>query len=450
MFRVALATIAAYNSGMIRADERPFLDAVLARPDADAPRLVYADFLEQGDDPADAARGELMRVQIASARATDAGTLAHLLDRERELHERFYEAWTAPLRGFVTGVVFRRGIPDVVSVAAQEFLDRGDELFERLPVRHVHLTDAAAHMPALVTCPHLAHVSELNLSCNDLGNGGVNVLVRSTHLKHVECLDLGFNGLDDDGVKVLAEATALPALRELALNDNGQVTSDGARAVAESPFLAGLRSLDLSGNDVNEHGVRSLAASRSLGALEALKLAGNHIGDAGVVALVASPLFARCLKRDSRLDLRKNTIGPAGAIALAGTADVLAATSLDLTGNYLGDRGFAGLVASRHFGRLRVLRLGQNQITNTGVTNAKPALARLCRQLRTLDLSGNRLTLGGIAAVAEAKGDSPVEVDVSGNVHPVPPLPVGEVLSELDLLKRRVAHPSDRRDGARE
>jgi uncharacterized protein (TIGR02996 family) len=429
---------------MIRADERPFLDAVLARPDADAPRLVYADFLEQSGTPADAARGELLRVQLAAAHAADPTTVAVLKNRERELHERHYESWTAALRGFVSGVVFRRGIPDVVSIPAAEFIDRGDELFELLPVRHVHLTNAAECLLRLVHCPHLGRVRELNLSCNDLGNGGVHVLVRSAHLKHVGALDLGFNGLDDDGVKALAAASGLPALRELALNDNGQVTSEGVRAVAESPFLGGLRSLDLSGNDVNDLGVRALAASRCLPALESVKLAGNHIGDAGVVALAASPLLARCLKHDTRLDLRKNTIGPAGALALAGSDAMIAATALDLTDNYLGDRGFAGLVASRHFGRLRVLRLAQNQITTAGVRSGAAALARLCRQLRTLDLSGNRLTAAGIAAVADAKGESPLAVDVSGNVHPVPPLLLLEVMNELDALKRRVNHPSDR------
>ena len=249
------------------------------------------------------------------------------------------------------------------------------------------------------------------------------------------------------GVKALVGSSALPSLRELALNDNGQITSDGVRAVAESPFVGGLRSLDLSGNDVNDHGVRAIIDSRSLLGLQSLKLAGNHIGDAGVVALTASPLLPRLLKHDARLDLRRNTIGPAGAVALAACPEMIAAVALDLTGNYLGDRGFAGLVASRHFGRVRVLRVGHNQITNGGVLNARPALTRLCRQLRVLDLSENRLTAPGIVAVNEARGESDVVIDVTGNVHPIPPMPVGEslptVLREIDALKRRVSHPAD-------
>jgi uncharacterized protein (TIGR02996 family) len=428
---------------MLRADERPFLDAALARPNADAPRLVYADFLEQCEDPADAARGELIRVQMAMARSGPHFDVSPLAERERELIQQHYDRWTASLRGFVAGVEFRCGIPDTVSMETSEFLERGDELFQLLPVRRVHLMNATTHMPQLVQCPHVANVRELSLCWNDLGNGGVNLLVRSPFLKFTDTLDLGFNGIDDVGVKAFADASTLPALRTLALNDNGQITSDGVRALAESPFVGALRTLDLSGNDITEHGVRAIVESRTLSGLESLKLAGNHIGDAGVVALVGSSLFARCLKHDGRLDLRQNTIGPSGATALAACPDMIAISALDLAGNYLGDRGFAALVSSRHFGRVRTLRLGQNQITSAGIATAEPALGRLCRQLRLLDLSGNRLTANAFLLLHTLRGDNNLTLDVSENVHTIPPRPVREAIHELDALKRRITHPAD-------
>src|SRR5882672_7674606 len=121
---------------MLRADEGPFLEAALARPDADGPRLVYADFLEQSDDPAVAARGELIRVQLAlSCLPEGSPQAAQLAERQEELRQRYYEAWVDPLRGFVAWVGFRRGIPDMASIEATEFLERGDELFQILPIR---------------------------------------------------------------------------------------------------------------------------------------------------------------------------------------------------------------------------------------------------------------------------------------------------------------------------
>jgi hypothetical protein len=58
-------------------------------------------------------------------------------------------------------------------------------------------------------------------------------------------------------------------LRHLAVTENG-VTAKGARAVAESPNLAGLTSLDHSGNPTGPEGTRALAASPFLSRLTRL------------------------------------------------------------------------------------------------------------------------------------------------------------------------------------
>jgi uncharacterized protein (TIGR02996 family) len=44
-----------------------FVAAIIADPDDDALRLVYADFLEQHGDAADLARAEFVRVQVTLA-----------------------------------------------------------------------------------------------------------------------------------------------------------------------------------------------------------------------------------------------------------------------------------------------------------------------------------------------------------------------------------------------
>jgi uncharacterized protein (TIGR02996 family) len=52
--------------------EDKLLAEVYASPDDDAPRLVYADWLQERDDP----RGEFIALQIARARGKAAGTPA--------------------------------------------------------------------------------------------------------------------------------------------------------------------------------------------------------------------------------------------------------------------------------------------------------------------------------------------------------------------------------------
>ena len=46
------------------ADERGFMAAIVANPEDDVPRLLYADWLEKHGDP----RGEFIRVQCQRAR----------------------------------------------------------------------------------------------------------------------------------------------------------------------------------------------------------------------------------------------------------------------------------------------------------------------------------------------------------------------------------------------
>ena len=438
---------------MAPADEQPFLDAILARYHDDGPRLVFADFLDETGDPADGARAEFVRVQLALAKLPpDHPRRPALKDREAELKAAHAAAWTAPLAGLGVDATFefRRGVPDAVSIAAADFLAHGEELFRRAPVRKVALYDVPRVLPRLIHSPMLGRVRELDLCGRDLGNGGVNLLVRSPHLAGLHTLDLGFNGLDDAGVKLLAKASTLPELRELALNENELITADGVAALAASPFLAGLTALDLSGNDINDTGVRAVVASPSMARLRVLRLERNHVGDAGVEALLGSGFVRRALDRSPRLELGANTIGKAGAELLAGWPDLARVTHLDLGGNYLGNAGLAALLGSPYLGRLRVLRLGRNQITDRGADDLRDNHLRLFDQLRVLDLSGNRLTRHGIAILAAAKGARPLALDLTGNVQPAGaadvPVRVGDVLDQVQVagLRRRIANPARR------
>jgi Leucine-rich repeat (LRR) protein len=267
-------------------------------------------------------------------------------------------------------------------------------------------------------------------------------------------LDLGFNGIDDTGVRTLARSAALSRLQALYLptwlNDTRRITWDGVGAIAESPFLAGLVELDLSGNAVNDAGVRAIAKSGSLARLQLLRLQQNLIGDAGVAALVRSDLLRRILKRDPRLDLRDNAIGAAGAAALAASPDLHLAERLDLRRNYLGDRGATLLATSPNISGLRSLLLARNQIGDIGALAIAKALERNS-DLRSLDISGNRLTRRGVEALRTATRDR-VAVDFSSNgTEPSTPLAASPALAppvaddpNLAELKRRVTHPTRR------
>ncbi len=438
---------------MIITDEQPFLDAIFARYHHDAPRLVYADFLEEAGDPE---RAELVRVQIALAHlSNDHPRRPELANRQAELLATHAARWTDHLKHLVAGVEYRRGVPDSVSMYAGAFLSDGEELFRLARVCRLRLLEAARVMPKLIHCPLLGRVQELDLCGNDLGNGGVNLLSRSPFLKDLRVLDLGFNGADDVGVWALSRSAGFPNLAVLMLNDNGHITAQGVKSLVESPFFTGLQELDIAGNDISDGGIRAIATGRAFPHLHTLRLKGNHIGDEGAAILAHSALLVRMLQHTPRLELRENAIGPAGAVALASSPLLARCETLDLSGNYLADRGFAALAASPYFGRLHTLRIGGNQITDAGVAAARNALPALMARLRLLDLSGNRLTRHGIGMFHAARGDSGVVLDVSANVQTLSageaPVMVGQVVTgvleevaEAAELRRRITHPRTR------
>jgi uncharacterized protein (TIGR02996 family) len=84
-------------------------------------------------------------------------------------------------------------------------------------------------------------------------------------------------------------------------------------ALANCPWLARLRHLDLSNNFVRDHGAELLAESPQLAQLHSLNLSSAALGDAGARALAMSPNLMGLRE----LYLCDNRIGPAGARALA-------------------------------------------------------------------------------------------------------------------------------------
>src|SRR4051794_40379569 len=112
-----------------------FLAAVLADPDDDLPRLIFADYLEERGD----VRGEFIRTQIELARAdVDDPRRDKLQAREAELQAEFEDAWLGPLGDELVRWWFHRGFLEV-SFDVRRFLD-GDVKFLDWPVvAGVHL-----------------------------------------------------------------------------------------------------------------------------------------------------------------------------------------------------------------------------------------------------------------------------------------------------------------------
>jgi uncharacterized protein (TIGR02996 family) len=101
-------------------NDTALLDTIIANPDEDDLRLVYADYFEEQGDP----RAELIRIQIELDRlpAFDPRR-GPLLTREGELLQAHRAAWLAPMKELsLAGAVnpFRRGILEHLLVTVPE------------------------------------------------------------------------------------------------------------------------------------------------------------------------------------------------------------------------------------------------------------------------------------------------------------------------------------------
>ena len=262
-----------------------FLEAILDAPDDDAPRLLYADWL---DEHGNADRAEFIRVQCAAERLPQADPRRRpLMERARVLLRARQREWDRPLldaagcrppsRRWMAWLLdlprpkrtypplydwtYRRGFIDSIDVAMRAFLDRADAFFRTAPLREVVFeSGAAASVDALVAMPHLRRLRRLELSGLEIDDLAARTLARCPHLSGLSALVLYGNNIGEMG----------------------------AHELAASPHLAGLTVLDLGWNLIGPGGARALAASPHLSRLTVLNLQ-----ECGVESAVRAALRAR-------------------------------------------------------------------------------------------------------------------------------------------------------------
>jgi uncharacterized protein (TIGR02996 family) len=343
------------------ASDTAFLLAILASPDDDAPRLIYADWLDENGDPD---RAEFIRLQMRLHRS---GSLdpdyADLKARAEDLGQTHHVEWVnqLPQLAGVHWEIFDRGFISAAKFDTPDaFFDSVDKVFSSAPVHEVRLHNFYwPDATRLADCQHLARVRVLDLNDgNRISNKGIEALIASPHLRNLTELKLGGNALGSAGVRAIAESRHARKLKLLKLERN-DMFDDGLRFLSESPNLAGLKILDLERTRTGNDGVLALARSKHLHRLQFLDLSYNYLTDPGMTALAGSPVVS---------DLR----------------------DFFLQGNQIGDDGARALAASESFARLERIFLHQNKITDEGAT----ALARspYLEHLRELYLGRNRIS----------------------------------------------------------
>jgi uncharacterized protein (TIGR02996 family) len=335
-----------------------FLRVILAEPDSDGPRLVYADWL---DENGQSARAEFIRVQCARSRLPGSDSrVPFLKERESVLLEQHRVPWSAPLSGLATKWDFVRGFPDQIKVEAGVFLTHAETLFRSVPVRHLELHDIQKWLPQLSRSPHLSKLAGLRLTGGRLGDAAPKALAQSPYLEQLQILELGRQHIGNDGAKALATTENLRGLTCLDLSDNA-VGAAGASALAASPNLGRLKTLNLKSNPIGPAGAEAVLISSRLAQLKSLNIAYAQVGASAFESLsdaAASAHFAL-------LDLAGNELGDVGASSFVQWPGLANLRELDLSRNEIGDAGAAAIVESPHLTSLRRLALNGNHFSET-------------------------------------------------------------------------------------
>ena len=187
------------------------LDAVIAAPDNDAPRVAYADAIAATDPD----RAELIRLQLALTRwrktHEDPPERTAASTRSRVLLDKHKAEWSATVGPLVAGCAFLRGFVELVALDATRFLSIAPALYKLAPIRHLDLSGVKPVAAALFASPHLARIESLSLLRNSLDDADVELLANSPNLGHLTWLDLGLNAITAAGLDSLAASTRLPA-----------------------------------------------------------------------------------------------------------------------------------------------------------------------------------------------------------------------------------------------
>jgi uncharacterized protein (TIGR02996 family) len=357
--------------------QESLLQAILADPDDDHLRLVYADWLEEHGN---ADRAEFIRVQIELARSPPEAPSRHeLLRREKELLETHRAAWLKELPPMPSGtkLEFQRGFVHRVTFArAARFSEHAGKLSAAAPIQELRIGKLLLeHLPELAESPLLARLSALLLEGNPLDEQSVQRLVASPHLVCLTRLHLIDSAVGDGAIRALAASPCRTTLSELDVSWNS-FGDMGVAALAAVPWPR-LTHLNLAHSDIGIAGARALARSRHLCQLTQLNVAGNSVGLVGAAALVTSP----SLERLTALNFAETRLGHTGVERLAVSPQIARLRKLDLGANGIGDRGARALLASPHLAGLD----GLNVLPNVFGQAAHQALAqRFGDRLRAL------------------------------------------------------------------
>ncbi len=261
----------------------------------------------------------------------------------------------------------------------------------RLKMSYAKMGDRG--IPCFVSVPAAARLEYLELP-NDGGTGeGLAAVLSSSHLSGLQTLiwngnkcgkdafalchaapcrdtlrELGLGACveDGDGVAVAESLAAASFARLERFDFNGnRLDGGGLTALLAAPWLAGLRTLNLSKTQLGDAELESLAQT-DFRRLEHLQIDYNVFRDAGVSALCRGLSWPALKKLDLMADEDQPPPGVDAAQALAASSRFPNLAELDLRGFTLGTAGAEALARSSRLNSLTSLKVTASLVSSDG------------------------------------------------------------------------------------
>ena len=185
-------------------DRDALLRAIIESPDDDAPRLVYADWVDEHGDPD---RAEFIRLQC-ELELIELGTpeamarYSALSDRCHSLLNAHNKAWVAAdLAAVPTSpharFLFRRGMVHEAMCPVRNFVTHGDRLLDAAPIEVVGFRRVpAAQVRDLADCPGSRRTRGVRLHFQEASGPAVQALLAAWPFPAARTLDLSSTYVD--------------------------------------------------------------------------------------------------------------------------------------------------------------------------------------------------------------------------------------------------------------
>ncbi len=412
------------------------MQRVVSAPEDDEPRLAFANSVEERAP----ARAAFIRWQCALAQhdhlqdayAYDLGQLIRnaITPPPREIvgsadfgqkvlshglsitSTELDDDWvTGAVRDAVHACTFRRGFIEGVYIDAASLLSNAEALFAAAPITHLTLdappewerTESAVALlekvlalpqmsqvkslalgaafgdpcaVAIAGCSHLDGLTHLSFGQNNkVTKVGVEALANSPHLAQLSSLDLSRCKLGAAGLEVLLAGPLSSRLQRLVLRD----CRAGGKALLAltKATLPTLTHLDLGGNALSAASLKRLPKAEWAAQLETLSLRGNAVGGELLEVVAGGPFL-----KVRSLDLAFARLAEGELKDLAGADLWTDLEELDLEFNSIGDQDVAAIFGAQFGAALRSLNLDQcNRLSEAAMAHIadSPRAARLAQ-----------------------------------------------------------------------